>query len=1567
MIPDGRIMALKRLHLSSPDGFNCISEEFTMLSGLELDGLVRAYWFGRDDSGAPAYLMDWVDGSNPVHYFNSDAARQDGLPRWLLSLASVLRQLHRLGLVHLDIKPGNLLVRADGTAVLLDFGLARAIGATRGGGSLGYSAPEILDGEPFDGRADLYSVGVVLHEILTGARPERPRDRVQGVAPSLPPGPLGLLASRLLAPAAAERLPAASELVAALERLLGYPRVPRRAIAPTEIGLGPSKWVEPVVAELAAARRTPLLLVGAEGSGRSTILRQLRARLMTDGYTVELACAGDASGAPLAFARLLLARIAEPGSGTVGPAPNDADGFAAALAAALIARSRPALLVDDAHLLDAESRATLWILAGRHAGLKLVLAGTQAMAAAVARPDSIAVPSLDARAIADFVAGMVGARRVADDLADRLARVSGGRPGPLAILVRALASSGRLVRTAEDLLVCSGELGDVALLQLASSRRDPATGFEGECLALLAAADRPLAAAEIAGLCKKQVHAVTRFVTAEVAAGRLTTILGPPTRFAFPTPADRLAVYSALKPAARRAAHRVLLGAATIAAERVLHAARAGLAAEALAALPAALAAAQAAQHRAHEADILAEVVAVATTQPAATRRDLLAAAARAALTADQPARALRFYGRLERLARRYGKPAVPPALHLEIQRGMARAHELAGDHGAALAALAAAHDSLIAAPEPTAAPDETLADLEVAMGWMHARRSRYAEASELANAALARPLVSRSAVRAEAHNLLGVIAWFQSDWDRAIGEHFRALRIRRRRGEKRDLARSYNNLGLAYRAAGRLARALRCYDTSLRLKEEVGDLGGAAVGRYNLAYVLWDQGRGEEARALAEAALEWAETRGATFLACECLGLLGEIRGQAGEYEIAERLLIENRRLAVHAGSDNEATVADRRLGELRLAVKDAGGARELLNQALRSARSLSSPFEVGLVHRALARCHLLAGKPAAARASLRRSREALVAAKNQLELTRTEFLRIEVEHVEGSAEWRDGLKRCLARAERLGALGTARAIRDRLAAASPLRHSGPELQSEVKLRLLYELSRSITSLLDPEELLPRILDIAIEAVGAERGFILLADDDSGKLVAPAARHLSRETIADPAAISSSAVRTVFATGRSLLAADVSRDAALRAQRSVLEFDIRSILCVPLRLGDRILGTLYVDSTGATHPFREEDRAFLEAFAGQAAVAITNARQMDRMRKEREDLKRENLVLRERATRQWGGEIIAESAAMRSVIDLVDRVAGSDVPVLLLGESGTGKEVIARALHAHSPRNVAPFLAVNCAAIPGELLESELFGHERGAFTGAVARRLGSFELSGDGVLLLDEIGELSPALQAKLLRAIEERRFNRVGGSTAVTFRARLIAATNRDLEQAVVDGSFRADLYFRLAVVPIHLPPLRERREDIAPLLIHFLARVSHAIDRRPVPTLHPRALELLVTHGWPGNVRELENLVHRLLLTVRGNEIGVDDLPASIRTGQAAVAAGDPLATGIKRILAEVSYSEDEPLLDRVEIELVRQMVARAGEKQRAARLLGISKPTLFKKLKLANAGEGSAVQ
>jgi Nif-specific regulatory protein len=422
--------------------------------------------------------------------------------------------------------------------------------------------------------------------------------------------------------------------------------------------------------------------------------------------------------------------------------------------------------------------------------------------------------------------------------------------------------------------------------------------------------------------------------------------------------------------------------------------------------------------------------------------------------------------------------------------------------------------------------------------------------------------------------------------------------------------------------------------------------------------------------------------------------------------------------------------------------------------------------------------------------------------------------------------------------------------------------------------LSALMKISTTINSIRGLDNLLERLLDLLFEVAPAERGAILLTDESSFEtsLVFGLDRVYGKE---EPVNVSRTIVQQVLRDGVALLANDAPSETALVSD-SLIAARTHSVMCVPLILFDRKLGVLYLDSTLTRDQFNRDHLQLVTAIAGIAAVAIENARQFEWLETENERLL---------AAVNIEHNMIGESAPMQRVYHFISKVAPTDATVLISGESGTGKELAARAMHRNSKRAQKPFMAVNCAALNESLLESELFGHEKGSFTGAFAQKKGRLEVADGGTVFLDEIGELTPSLQVKLLRVLQEREFERVGGTVTISVDLRVIAATNKNLEEAIEVGQFRQDLYYRLNVVSLEMPALRERREDIMLLANYFADKYGQRCNRK-LKGFSTEARNYLTAYDWPGNVRELENTIERAIVLGTTEWILPEDLPESL---------------------------------------------------------------------------------
>lgn len=433
--------------------------------------------------------------------------------------------------------------------------------------------------------------------------------------------------------------------------------------------------------------------------------------------------------------------------------------------------------------------------------------------------------------------------------------------------------------------------------------------------------------------------------------------------------------------------------------------------------------------------------------------------------------------------------------------------------------------------------------------------------------------------------------------------------------------------------------------------------------------------------------------------------------------------------------------------------------------------------------------------------------------------------------------------------------------------------------------LAALLEGSAAINQSLELEEVLLSIAESAATVLDAEASSVILLDVLRDKLVFAAAHGPQGQSLIGQEFDAKLGIAgRVAQSGKPEIVPDVHRHPDFFSgfdQKHT--FITRGLIAAPLRYREQTLGVVEVINKRGARQFDGRDLTLLQLFANLAAISTSNAQL-------HEALKRENLGLRRSV--QTDASIIGQSEALRKALALCDRVAATNVTALVLGETGTGKELLARRIHAHSPRSAKPFIAINCAALTETLLESELFGHEAGAFTGATSTKLGRFELASGGTLFLDEIGDISPSTQVKLLRVLQEREFTRVGGVKTLSCDVRIIAATNKDLKSMTEERTFREDLFYRLNVFPITLPPIRQRKEDIPLLVTHFAAMIAKELGVA-ARQISAEAMERLCAYDWPGNIREMRNVIERAVLLSDAGVISPDMLPREIGSSGPAV--------------------------------------------------------------------------
>jgi Nif-specific regulatory protein len=531
------------------------------------------------------------------------------------------------------------------------------------------------------------------------------------------------------------------------------------------------------------------------------------------------------------------------------------------------------------------------------------------------------------------------------------------------------------------------------------------------------------------------------------------------------------------------------------------------------------------------------------------------------------------------------------------------------------------------------------------------------------------------------------------------------------------------------------------------------------------------------------------------------------------------------------------------------------------------------------------------------------------------------------------------------------------------------PLNASAALDIAEQELAILTDIGRILSSTLELREAFGQIMQIISDKLFMHRGTLVLLDESTGRLRTEAALGLAPDDIErNRFALGEGITGNVVATGRARIVPDIRNEPDFLNRTGRLNTGANSeqtaFLCVPIRIEGRTAGALAVDKPYVSDEQLRNDQTFIEIIAAFLAQAI----QINRMvLRQKEELLEENAQLRAQVRDRYRFEnIIGDAPAMHEVFATVGQVANSRATVLLLGETGTGKEMIAKAIHYNSPRREKPFIRVNCGAMTSTLLESELFGHVKGSFTGAIKDKIGRFEAADGGTIFLDEIGTMEPVLQVKLLRVLQEREFERVGDTSVVKVDVRVIAATNVDLQEQVAKSAFREDLFYRLNVVSIYLPPLRNRREDIPRLIDFFLDKYNEINDRK-LRRISRDMLNVLLRYPWPGNVRELENAIERAVVLSRDEDFTEDLLPLSVQMfaqQRRTSLASESIETLTRRLsdqaIADYEMREGEIyqlVIDQIEHALIDRALARCnGIKTKAADFLGINRNTLNKKVK-----------
>ncbi len=494
-----------------------------------------------------------------------------------------------------------------------------------------------------------------------------------------------------------------------------------------------------------------------------------------------------------------------------------------------------------------------------------------------------------------------------------------------------------------------------------------------------------------------------------------------------------------------------------------------------------------------------------------------------------------------------------------------------------------------------------------------------------------------------------------------------------------------------------------------------------------------------------------------------------------------------------------------------------------------------------------------------------------------------------------------------------------------------------------DVKVQVLVEIGEALATSLDLEKSLNSILKILSDSLEMKRGTITLVDPVTNELRIEVAHGLTKkEKERGHYKIGEGVTGKVVESGEPMVVPDIEAEPLFLNKtqaRKGLESREFAFLCVPIKVGNKIIGALSVDHLFKGGISYEEDIKLLNIIAAMVGQAVLVR---DLAEKEKRAIEAENVKLRQQLKGKFKfGNVIYTSPAMEAVLEGARQVAGTNATVLLLGESGTGKELVASAIHYASPRSEKPLIKVACAALPENLLESELFGYERGAFTGAAERKIGRFEMANGGTIFLDEIGDLSLATQVKLLRVLQEKEFQRLGGTETIKVDVRVICATHQDLKKMVTEKKFREDLFYRINVFPVTLPPLRDRKEDIPLLVAHFTHKYNKE-NNKNIEGVNRAALDILMAYDWPGNVRELENVIEHAVVLCQKELISPRDLPANL-SSQSPVSSSMPSGTTLPKIV------------ESIEKQKIREALDKHKTQRKAAKALGITERMLGYKI------------
>ncbi|MBN2184863.1 MAG: sigma 54-interacting transcriptional regulator [Candidatus Krumholzibacteriota bacterium] len=843
-------------------------------------------------------------------------------------------------------------------------------------------------------------------------------------------------------------------------------------------------------------------------------------------------------------------------------------------------------------------------------------------------------------------------------------------------------------------------------------------------------------------------------------------------------------------------------------------------------------------------------------------------------------------------------------------------------------------------------------------LAWVHYRLGQLDESWE--NCLIVHKIVDKKQnprELSESLSLMGAINWNRSRYDDALDCHKRCFVIREECNDEQGVGATYNNLALVYRSMGRIKDALDNFTRSMEIKQKSNNLPGLAVAHLNLALAYMDLEEIGKAEKNCRLARGLAAELGNQQLLAEIFGTIGEISFLKGDRNSARENYFKDLAICQNTKSIREKAIVFRRLGELSLAEGKLSEATELLRQAKDLNSTIGSRLETILLD-------LLEGRILLAEGKREKGRMKLEGTIFELSLLGRKTTAASVTAEIGELYLDEGNEN-LAREYLLRSISLLGENEKLPKQVEQLQNNLEKCNKKEVGKLHSDSSRfwalcriisSIRTIKDPKKLYATVTESARNITGMERAALILQNEDqnSFRILSRIGEFEGGHDLADKDIIA------ILNIARQLgYPIDVSRSKIPEGKISS-EFlkQHPGIICTPLWIKNEMTGFLYLDSRQKVGETSDKDHSFLVAFSQQIALGIEGIFLESRMAELDKTQVSASVInvpgLKKRVTFK---DIIGKSPAIRQVFELVESIKDMDTTILLTGPNGSGKDHFAKAIHSMGPRGSRPFHHINCAAFPRDLLESELFGHERGSFTSAHKQSIGHFETAKGSTIYLNEIAEIPLQLQSKLLRVLEEQVFFRVGGNREIETDVRIITATNKNLKKMVDQGAFREDLYYRINVFPIRIPPLCERREDIPLLCDHFLTNFCRLYNI-PTKNISPEAMTYLTGYEWPGNVRELENMIKRMIIISKKDTILPEDLPEPVleHTEAAETQALNSVNDVVNYVLKNIDYSTDDPLLPKVEASIIKKVVEETGDKQKAAKLLGISKPTLYARLK-----------